>query len=263
MTVKRRRRNPGELPLIITMVSDTSDIQRRADQVKDILQSPNLYNDNGEALGILESFLEDQMNYPQFYNLDSNLAILKLYLIFPNHSKPAVIRKVLTKALMHLPATDFDFCLSQIPLTLQGSDQTIRALVAAESRLQTCRFREFWQLLASEQELVSLSNTADLKNSIRRFMAGVISLAYHSITIPDSAQLLDLPPSGLQQFCQEHLGGQWVCDEKAGTVTIAKSVDSVTLVANKQPTRSLFVPDTLNDCLSSLKRMQQPQPNQS
>lgn len=238
------------------MLANSSDVHLRADQVKEILESPSLYNDNSKSLQILESFLEDQMHHPQYYSLDANLSILKFYLIFPKHSKTSVIRQILIKALMHLPETDFDLCLCQTPLPLQQNDQTIRALVAAESRLQTCRFREFWQLLVSEPELIALSATADLKNSIRRFMAGVISLTYHTITIQDSAQLLDLPPSGLQQFCKDHLQGLWTCDENAGTVTITKTVDSVTLVANKQPTRSLFAQETLTDCLASLKRMQ-------
>lgn len=229
------------------------EAQKRAEQVKEILASPNVFTDT-DLLAVLEQFLDDQMIYPQFYDIDANLAVLKQYLIFPRVSKTEVIRQILIKALMHLPATDFDLCLCQIPLQLQQNDPTIRALIAAESRLQLCRFREFWQLLATEPELASLASTTDLKNSLRRFMAGVISLTYHSITVSDSAQLLDLPVSGLQQFCQEHLTGQWVCDDQ--TVTIIRTTDSVTLVANKQPSRSLFAADTLDDCLSSLKRMQ-------
>lgn len=232
------------------------DVQHRADQVKEILQSPNLYHDDGGSLEILEGFVQDQVDHPQLYNLDANLAILKLYLIYPKYSKVSITRNILTKALMRLPATDFDLCLCQTPLPLQQNDPTIRALIAAEGRLQTCRFSEFWHFLDTEPELVAISSIADMKNSIRRFMAGVIALTYHTITIADLSQLLGLPSSELQQFCQHHLTGQWVFDDKAGVVTITKSSESVTHGTTKQPTQALLSPETLCDCLAPLKRMQ-------
>lgn len=44
------------------------------------------------------------------YDLDCNLATLKLYQFHPDKSNPTIIAKILVKALMNLPRTDYLLC---------------------------------------------------------------------------------------------------------------------------------------------------------
>lgn len=55
------------------------------------------------------------------YDLDCNLAVLKLYQFHPELSKTDIIAKILVKALMKLPATDYLLCTYLIP------DSVVRA----------------------------------------------------------------------------------------------------------------------------------------
>lgn len=233
------------------------EAQQRAAEVSELLSKGSYYGSR-EALVVLENFVNDQVAHPSLYSIGCNLAILKEYLIFPKLFRLDVVRLILVKALMHLPSTDFDTCLCQIPLPYQETDTVIRSLIASERLLQTCKFSEFWALLGSNPELAAAVDIPDFKNSIRRFMAGVVSLTYKTITMGDVAKLLNLDVKELEAFCETHLNKRWTCDASAspdGVVTIAK--EGVTLLAQKAPARSLFATETLADCLASVRSIAQ------
>ena len=52
---------------------------------------------------------------PYFSSAEVNLAVLKLMLIHPETSDAAIIRKILMKALLSVPSSDFQLCMYQIP----------------------------------------------------------------------------------------------------------------------------------------------------
>jgi translation initiation factor 3 subunit K len=69
---------------------------------------------NPDILPDLESYVEEQVA-TQTYSLDCNLCLLRLYQFQPARMNVHIIIKVLAKALMALPATDFNLCMFLIP----------------------------------------------------------------------------------------------------------------------------------------------------
>ena len=64
-----------------------------------------------DILPQLEEELQQQIQN-NTYNFESNLAILRLYLTYPEKRNIDVIRKILSKALMNLPEIDFNLSLN-------------------------------------------------------------------------------------------------------------------------------------------------------
>merc|ERR1712118_313388 len=91
----------------------------------------------------LEAYLHKQLSEAT-YDLDANLAILKLYLLYPDKAQVSVYEGILVKALMAFPATDFALCMYQIPekhhAALKRVDQLSQHLEMAKfSILEGCR----------------------------------------------------------------------------------------------------------------------------
>ena len=67
-----------------------------------------------EILPRLEAYVDAQCRNGM-YDLDCNLSVLKLYKFHPDKSKTDVVGKILLKALMNLPHTDYLLCTYLIP----------------------------------------------------------------------------------------------------------------------------------------------------
>lgn len=55
----------------------------------------------------------------EHYSLPANLALLRLYVTQPEKANPQLLSKVLVKAMMRLPNTDFATMLHLVPERLQ------------------------------------------------------------------------------------------------------------------------------------------------
>ncbi len=64
---------------------------------------------NPDNIPLLEEYVQHQIEEKK-YNLDANLALLKLYQFNPNHFQTLVTAHVLLKALTNLPHSDFLLC---------------------------------------------------------------------------------------------------------------------------------------------------------
>ena len=69
---------------------------------------------NPDILPRLEAFVDAQCSSGT-YDLDCNLAVLKLYQFHPEKNNIDTVAKILVKALMQLPATDYLLCTYLIP----------------------------------------------------------------------------------------------------------------------------------------------------
>ena len=67
-----------------------------------------------EILPQLEEYVNAQCA-SNTYDLDCNLATLKLYQFHTEKSNPEIIAKILVKALMNLPNTDYLLCMYLVP----------------------------------------------------------------------------------------------------------------------------------------------------
>nr|XP_054327641.1 eukaryotic translation initiation factor 3 subunit K-like [Pongo pygmaeus] len=84
--------------------------QMRANMGK-LLKGIDRYNP--ENLAILERYVETQAK-ENAYDLEANLAVLKLYQFNPAFFQTTVTAQILLKALTNLPHTDFTLCKCMI-----------------------------------------------------------------------------------------------------------------------------------------------------
>ena len=69
---------------------------------------------NPDIIPALEAYVEAQCA-ENTYDLDCNLAVLKLYQFHPERNNVMIVAKILAKALMKLPDTDYLLCSYLIP----------------------------------------------------------------------------------------------------------------------------------------------------
>lgn len=75
-----------------------------------------LYDQN--ELGPLEDYVNKQVAETANYDFESNLYLMKMYSLYPNTAKKDIVVKMLIKAMMNLPETDFTSLVYLIPVTM-------------------------------------------------------------------------------------------------------------------------------------------------
>uniref|UniRef100_UPI003AAA4625 eukaryotic translation initiation factor 3 subunit K n=1 Tax=Centroberyx gerrardi TaxID=166262 RepID=UPI003AAA4625 len=98
---------------------------------------------NPENLATLERYVETQAK-ENAYDLEANLAVLKLYQFNPAYFQTNVTSQILLKALTNLPHTDFTLCKCMIDQTHQQEERPIRQILYLGNLLETCHFQSFW-----------------------------------------------------------------------------------------------------------------------
>ena len=126
----------------------------------------------------LEAYVDAQCA-SQTYDLDANLALLKLYQFHPEQLKAAAVAKVLAKALMNLPATDYLACTYMVPERVMA-EEPLAALAAAASKLEACCFRDAWTTLEPLRATL-LKETPGFDEAVRGYMMGVFEITYQSV----------------------------------------------------------------------------------
>lgn len=77
------------------------------------------------------------------FDLEANLALLRLYQFQPHLAKPAVLAKVLVKALMQLPSPDYKLCIHLVPERSQA-EEPVASVVALADSLENTKLSDFW-----------------------------------------------------------------------------------------------------------------------
>ncbi|NWW17659.1 EIF3K factor, partial [Falcunculus frontatus] len=157
-----------------------------------------LHRYNPENLATLERYVETQAK-ENAYDLEANLAVLKLYQFNPAFFQTGVTAQILLKALTNLPHTDFTLCkcmidqahvswglggeflgfsrggtsappfLPEFSLDLpkmQQEERPIRQILYLGELLETCHFQSFWQALDENMEL--LEGITGFEDSVRK-----------------------------------------------------------------------------------------------
>jgi translation initiation factor 3 subunit K len=88
------------------------------------------------------------------YQLDANLALLRLYQFNPEKINPPKLLRLLVKALMQLPSPDFNTCLYLIPDHVQ-EQEAMASLIVMAGHLQACRFKDFWASVEGQRDLLN------------------------------------------------------------------------------------------------------------
>uniref|UniRef100_UPI00358FC044 eukaryotic translation initiation factor 3 subunit K n=1 Tax=Myxine glutinosa TaxID=7769 RepID=UPI00358FC044 len=144
--------------------------------VAELLRGIDRYNP--ENLMTLERYVEIQA-HENAYDLEANLAVLKLYQFNPQHFQTSVTAQILLKALTNLPHTDFTLCKCLIDKSRQMADKQLGKILYLGDLLETCRFETFWRELAKTPELVV--GIAGFEDSIRKFVCHVVGITYQHI----------------------------------------------------------------------------------
>jgi len=146
-----------------------------------------------ENLPQLEEYLKEQLTEGT-YDLEANLAILKLYLLVPEETKVDIIEGILLKALMNLGAKDFSLCMYQIP---EKYHSTLKDVMKLAQLLEMAKFKQFW-LESGEVEV--LEKATGWQEAIRDFIGGVVSCTYRSISAGSFAELLNVTPDKIPEI---------------------------------------------------------------
>ncbi|KAG7168175.1 Eukaryotic translation initiation factor 3 subunit K-like [Homarus americanus] len=130
---------------------------------------------NPENISTLERYVELQAR-ENTYDLEANLALLKLYQFNPGTYQSNVACQILMKALTNLPHTDF------------MEDKNIKRIMYLHDLLEMCQFRTFWKDKVQYADL--MNNIKDFNDSIRKYICHVITITYQHIEKTVLSQLL-------------------------------------------------------------------------
>jgi translation initiation factor 3 subunit K len=126
----------------------------------------------------LEAYVDAQCA-SKSYDCDANLATLKLYQFHPDLLKPPVVCKILVKALMQLPQTDYLCCTYLLPERVLD-EAPVDTITAVAALLETGCFREFWAAVEPLRKDL-LSATPGFDDAVREFILGTFEITYQSV----------------------------------------------------------------------------------
>ncbi|XP_042880416.1 eukaryotic translation initiation factor 3 subunit K-like [Penaeus japonicus] len=156
---------------------------------------------NPENISTLERYVELQAR-ENTYDLEANLALLKLYQFNPGTYQLTVACQILMKALTNLPHTDFVLCKCLLGQD-QMEDDNIKRIMYLHDLLEMCQFRTFWEEKHQYADLVT--GVKDFSDSIRKYICHVIGITYQHIEKHVLAQLLgNIDESNLQVWMNKY-----------------------------------------------------------
>lgn len=120
------------------------------------------------------------------YSLDVLLAVLRLYLVFPDTSKPGVVAACLATALQRLPESHFSLCLHLVPEALL-SDADVSHLVTLHGHLDGCRWKDAWATAAANAR----TSTPSFSAAIRAYVGSTLSCVYRSMPVAVAQEALN------------------------------------------------------------------------
>uniref|UniRef100_A0A8D3BC23 Eukaryotic translation initiation factor 3 subunit K n=2 Tax=Scophthalmus maximus TaxID=52904 RepID=A0A8D3BC23_SCOMX len=171
-----------------TLDQMSSPIEQMRTNVGKLLRGIDRYNP--ENLATLERYVETQAK-ENSYDLEANLAVLKLYQFNPAYFQTQVTSQILLKALTNLPHTDFTLCKCMIDQTHQQEERPIRQILYLGNLLETCHFQSFWTSLEENRELID--GITGFEDSVRKFICHVVGITYQTIEHRLLAEMLGDP----------------------------------------------------------------------
>ncbi|EEB17414.1 eukaryotic translation initiation factor 3 subunit, putative [Pediculus humanus corporis] len=132
---------------------------------------------NPENLPTLENYVERQA-VENSYDLEANLAVLKLYQFNPHLYKVDITCLILLKALTNLPHTDFVLCKCLLTKA-QCQEVPIIHIIFLADILERCDFQTFWNKVLSMSDLCN--RITGFHDSIRKFVCHVVGITYQTV----------------------------------------------------------------------------------
>lgn len=152
--------------------------------IADMLKTIERYNP--EHLKTIEDYVEEQVK-DNTYDLEANLAVLKLYQFNPNLLNLKITHLILLKALTNFPHTDFTLCKCLL-LPAQMNDEIVKDIIFLADILEKCDFELFWSKIHYTPDLVV--NITGFFDSIRKYACHVVGITFQMIRREYLAALL-------------------------------------------------------------------------
>eukprot|EP00920_Eleutheroschizon_duboscqi_P028188 GHVT01068885.1.p1 GENE.GHVT01068885.1~~GHVT01068885.1.p1 ORF type:complete len:252 (-),score=58.78 GHVT01068885.1:212-967(-) len=168
---------------------------------------------------LVESVKEQIAN--ESYDGDANLAMFKLFGMYPKLLDLMACRRGLVKAIMQLPASDATECIYLIPEATQNHP-LIKPIITLEKNLQNCYFKKVWKTL-EDKHMKDVAEIKGLQQSLRRFMSEVIGLTYLVLPVSELCSLLNLKES-TEEFSQLLTTHGWELDPSTSKLPLADQV---------------------------------------
>ncbi|XP_076751660.1 eukaryotic translation initiation factor 3 subunit K [Xylocopa sonorina] len=165
---------------------------------------------NPDNLASLEKYVEIQSR-ENAYDLEANLAVLKLYQLNPQKFNMDITCQILLKALTNLPHTDFVLCKCLLSEQIM-QESPINQIMFLGDILEQCDFQHFWDRVLSMSDLCD--RIVGFQDSIRKFVCHVVGITFQTI----DKNLLALLLGGVDDTTLKH----WV--KKYGWKEESKSI---------------------------------------
>ncbi|XP_052827465.1 eukaryotic translation initiation factor 3 subunit K-like [Octopus bimaculoides] len=157
---------------------------------------------NPDNLTTLEQYVKMQVD-ENTYDLEANLAVLKLYQFNPGNYNESVTIYILLKALTNLPHTDFNLCHCFLSAKNLNSEDVQKVFFLADL-LEKCQFKTFWQSLSDDLPHM-VYDVVGFEDSIRKYICHVIGICYDTISRKVFAELLGcIPEMQLNQWIAKY-----------------------------------------------------------
>ncbi|UPR02979.1 subunit K of translation initiation factor 3 [Chloropicon primus] len=154
---------------------------------------------NPELIPRLEESVDKQISDNTF-DLSTNLVLLRMYQFFPDQTNSTVLVKILVKALMQLPGTDFTQCAYLVPQRFQ-LEEPIANLLTLAQYAECMQFKEFWEVASKCKYL--WESIPGFEESIRNFALHAINLTFSQIRKQKLGEILSLTGKDLDALVKE------------------------------------------------------------
>jgi translation initiation factor 3 subunit K len=155
-------------------------------EIKEMLLGIERYNP--DKVPTLEHYVNLQSR-ERGYDLEANLALLKLYQFMPELYKLDVVAQILLLSLTNLPHNDIVLCKAMLSQEVL-EDQKIGTILYLSELLEMCQFKTFWKEINKHHTLTGM--VTGFEDSVRKFVCHVISITYQTIEDTVLRELLGL-----------------------------------------------------------------------
>ncbi|XP_065357288.1 eukaryotic translation initiation factor 3 subunit K [Calliphora vicina] len=157
------------MPHMVTMENGQSQT------IQEMLACIERYNP--DHLKTLEAYIEDQAKN-NTYDLEANLAVLKLYQFNPHMLNFDITYTILLKSLTSLPHTDFVMAKCLL-LPQQMKNETVQTIIELADILERADFTLFWQRAEVNKSI--FRHIQGFHDSIRKFVCHVVNITFQTI----------------------------------------------------------------------------------
>eukprot|EP00968_Pinguiococcus_pyrenoidosus_P026959 scaffold7342_cov269-Pinguiococcus_pyrenoidosus.AAC.13 len=148
---------------------------------------------NEGAIPNLEAFLDQQVDEGS-HHFEANLALLKLYLVFPEKCNTARVATILRKAVAALPEPMLLQCRYLVPKAMVKNDEAIAKAIQMGKLIESGRFEQFWADGGEE----FCQGMAGLRQGVNTAILGCMGRAYTEVAASQAARALNLEESELE-----------------------------------------------------------------